>query len=227
MLTVKNLKVKYGSFEAIQDFNLNFQQNQIHGLIGPNGTGKTSLLNAIYGFIRYEGEIIYNELPICRKQLAFLETENFFYSNITGKEYLQLFAHYNPGYNYMPISEIFHLPLDKLIDDYSTGMKKKLAILATLILDKEILMLDEPFNGLDMESVYLLSEILKRSRTEKKTILITSHIVDSLTPICDEIHLILNKQTIRSYKSHEFGEMQSTLNSIFQDKYEEALKTLL
>lgn len=194
MLTIEKLTISYSKKIIIRNLSVEFKSAQIHGFVGLNGAGKTSLLNTIYGYKKQKsGTILYNEVPLKRKDVAFLETENIFYSNITGREYLSLFSRNTNDYNADDWNMIFKIPLDELTDGYSTGMKKKLALMAILKQNKKIIILDEPFNGLDIEASKILTMIIERLREKQHIVIITSHILESLTSICDFIHYIDNK----------------------------------
>lgn len=107
------------------ELSLTLQAGEIHGIAGLNGAGKTSLLNIIAGYQKpNSGHLTYHGNKISRHQIAFLETENFFYTYITGREYLQLFK--NNQFDNDLWNNLFALPLDGLIEHYSTGMKKNL-----------------------------------------------------------------------------------------------------
>jgi len=197
MITIENLSISYDKRKSVIDhLNLSLVEGQIHGIVGLNGAGKTTLLNAIFGFQKAdEGSILWDNQKISKKSVAFLQTQSFFYSNITGREYLSVFQ--NPDFDIEKWNSLFHLPLDSHVDGYSSGMKKKLALLGVLKLDKPILILDEPFNDLDIESCHIIRLILLRLRDKKKTIILTSHIIETLTNLCDFIHY-LEKGTIKS-----------------------------
>jgi len=192
MITIKNLNVSYQlNKKVIDSLNLSLSTNSIHGIVGLNGSGKTTLLNAIFGLKKSDsGEILSEEQELTKKQISYLVTENFFYSNITGREYLSLFQ--NKKFDAKKWNELFSLPLDQVIDAYSTGMKKKLALLGILKQDKIIMILDEPFNGLDIETSRIIRSILLRLKEKGKTIIITSHIIETLTNLCDFIHFLEN-----------------------------------
>ncbi|TAN10916.1 MAG: ABC transporter ATP-binding protein [Chitinophagaceae bacterium] len=222
MLTVNSLTVSYGKTTVLDNLNLEAEEGMIHGLAGINGSGKTTLFHTIYGFIKPDtGSIQLNGQPLSRKKIALLETQHYFYSNIKGKEYLNLFPDPGGTFSIEPWQELFRLPLDDLIEDYSTGMKKKLALTGILKLDKPILLLDEPFNGIDMEAVRIIQLLLVRLKEKGKTIIITSHILETLTSICDHIHILENKNITRNYRKSDFekisqylfGEMEEQLRN--------------
>ena len=126
MIIIENLIVSYNKGQPVIDtLNLFLSDGTINGIVGLNGAGKTTLLNSIYGFKRIDsGTVKYDDRKINKKEMSFLETENYFYSNITGREYLSLFK--NPGFDIEKWNQLFLLPVDKIVDDYSSGMKKKL-----------------------------------------------------------------------------------------------------
>ena len=214
MLIINNLWVGYGkNSDVIKDLNIRLGQNQIHGLVGLNGAGKTTLLNTIYGLIKQKnGVVLFNDNEISRKQIGFLETDSYFYSNITGKEYLSLFK--NDDFDINEWNKLFDLPLNKLIENYSTGMKKKLALIGVLKLDKQMVILDEPFNGLDMETCRVLRMIVLKLKERRKTIIITSHILESLTNLCDEIHYLKDGAIKFSKSKNEYNMLEQ---EIFKD----------
>ena len=127
---------------------------------------------------KQSGSISYDSLPITKNKIAYLESSNYFYPYITGKEYLRMFQTQNLSFNIDKWNELFELPLNKLVEDYSSGMKKKLALMGILSLNREILVLDEPFNGVDLETVHKIKSLLIKLKESNKTIIITSHILE-------------------------------------------------
>ncbi len=190
MITINNLTISYNKQkEVINNLNLSLEEGCIHGIVGLNGAGKTTFLNTLYGLKKPDsGSITLKEKKINKKNVSYLVTENYFYSNITGREYLNLFK--NKNFDIEEWNKLFSLPLDSIVDGYSTGMKKKLALLGVLKQDKSILILDEPFNGLDIETCRIIRMILLRLKEKGKTIIITSHIIETLTNLCDYIHYL-------------------------------------
>ena len=227
MITIKNLDISYRKdIKIIYSLNISLLENTIYGIVGLNGTGKTTLLNAIYGLKKIDaGEIFCNGSKVSKKQIAYLVTENFFYSNITGREYLSLFK--NKLFNMDKWNELFFLPLDQIIDNYSSGMKKKLALLAILKQNKPIMILDEPFNGLDFETCRIIRSILLRLKKKGKTIIITSHIIETLTNLCDYIHFI-EKGKIKFTKSKDgFSEFEREIFDSIENKNVKLISELI
>lgn len=228
MLTINNLTVSYGKKIVLERLQLNLELAKIHGLVGLNGAGKTTLLNTLYGFkSKDSGLILYNDLPLKRIVVSYLETENFYYSNITGKEYLSLFQRLTNDYNLDDWNKIFKLPLDQLIDSYSTGMKKKLVLMAILKQDKEIVILDEPFNGLDIESSKVLSLIIARLKEKGRTIIITSHILESLTNICDYIHYLDNKVISFTRDKNNYDNLENEIFNGMEAEHKELINNII
>lgn len=228
MLTITNLTVSYGNKKVLENLNLNMEEANIHGLIGLNGSGKTTLLNTIYGFKAVDrGTILHDGLQLKRTDIAYLETENFYYSNITGREYLSLFKSNTAEYNPDDWNIIFKLPLDQFIESYSTGMKKKLSLMAILKQDKEIVILDEPFNGLDIESSKILSLIINRLKNKARTIIITSHMLESLTNICDYIHYLDNRAISFTRDKNNFTNLESEIFTGLEAEHKELIDKIM
>ncbi len=223
MIDISNIHLSYKKNQVLRGLNLQLPEGTVQGIAGLNGSGKTTLLNTIYQKLKPDqGTIIYNGQPLKRQYIAYLETHNYFYSRITGGEYLGLFKANNPDFDIKKWNDLFSLPLDHLTDTYSTGMKKKLAFMGILSLQRPIFILDEPFNGLDLETNENLKAILRVLKSKGKTIIITSHILETLTTICDNIHY-LNQGVIEQSFSHENYEALAGLLNRFQDHNIEAL----
>jgi ABC-2 type transport system ATP-binding protein len=227
MIKIDNLKVNYGNNNVLNELCLEIPNNTIHGLVGLNGSGKTTLLNTIYGLKKkVAGTILYNDKDIKRGNIAFLETINFFYPRIKGKEYLDIFKTQNPNFDIEKWNTLFELPLNKLIDDYSTGMKKKLALMGIICLDREVLILDEPFNGVDLETVQKIKTLLLKLKP-KKTILITSHILESLLSICDLISYLNNGKMEFTKEKRNFDEIENDIFAVHQDNLDKKIQELI
>ena len=229
MLTIRNLQVEYKKESPVlKGINLSMEPGKIHGLVGLNGAGKTTLLNTLYAFIRpSEGSVLYNDTALKRKDIAYLEAENYFSPYMTGREYLNLFPAGKNGFDTESWQQLFHIPLDDITENYSTGMRKKLALLAVLKPDKPILILDEPFNGLDLESAHILTLILQQLREGGKTVLVTSHVFETLTSSCDQIHHIDHGTIDHSYSKEQFGMLQELLYSTIENRASDQIRKLI
>lgn len=227
MITIEKLVVSYDKNQNVIDsLNLILSDNTINGIVGLNGAGKTTLLNSIYGLKSINsGAIKSNDGKINKKEISFLVTENYFYSNITGREYLSLFK--NPHYDPDKWNQLFLLPLDTIVDDYSTGMKKKLALMGILKQNKPIMILDEPFNGLDIETCRIIRQILLKLKERDKTIIITSHIIETLTNLCDYIHYLEKGKIKYTKNKNDFKEFERELFASIENKNEELIKELI
>jgi ABC-2 type transport system ATP-binding protein len=223
MITIENLSISYGKEKRVIDaLELTITKGTINGIVGLNGAGKTTLLNAMYGLKSIEtGGIKWNGEKITKKAVSFLVTEPYFYSNITGNEYLSLFK--NNHFDTKKWNELFLLPLDQIIDEYSTGMKKKLAILSVIKQDKPIFILDEPFNGLDIETCRIIRSIVLGLKEKNKTIIITSHIIETLTNLCDYIHYLEAGKIKYCKEKNEFKEFEREL---FEDLEKKSIKLI-
>lgn len=194
MITIDKVVTGYGDRMVLNELSLNMKEGIIHGLVGLNGSGKSTLLKCLSSQMQIRsGQILKNGVKISRKEISMLETDPFFYHGINGREYLSLFNSDNKDkFNLNEWQSLFNIPLDHLIDGYSTGMKKKLAIVGILKADKPILLFDEPFNGLDIEAAKVFSMVLQKLPSVGKTVVITSHVLDTLTSNCNVIHYLKN-----------------------------------
>lgn len=223
MLDIQNLNVAYGDKKILQQLELKLQVGT-HGIIGLNGAGKTTLFKTVFGLKKKEtGSIFFHRENLKRSDVSFLETENFFYSYITGFEHLSLFQ--NPEFDLNTWNELLKLPLQEPVDGYSTGMKKKLAFLATIKQNKPIIILDEPFNGIDLESARSMSAVLQ-FLGKSKTILVSSHVLPTLTPICDSIHYLEKGKFQISTTPEEFDKLENEIFAKLDVKNQEIVNRL-
>ena len=222
MLETLNLRKAYGSHVVLHDVSLTLRPGTIHGLVGANGAGKTTLINCLYGLENdFSGTVRNTAGPAVRDSTGLLPYEPYFYPRLTGREYLEfcLQARGRPVADFTGWNQLLELPLDQYADEYSAGMRKKLALLALLVQRFDYLILDEPFNGLDLEANLLLKEILKRLRDRGTGILLTSHILGALTETSDEISVLVGGRVQRHYAAAEFGTLENDLlDSLHREK---------
>ena len=222
MLEIRNLRKAYGSHIVLHDVSLTLRPGTIHGLVGANGAGKTTLINCLYGLENdFNGTVRDTAGSVVRERTGLLPYEPYFYPRLTGREYLEfcLQARGRPVVDFTGWNQLLELPLDQFADEYSAGMRKKLALLALLVQQFNYLILDEPFNGLDLEANLLLKEILKRLRDRGTGILLTSHILGALTETSDEISVLVGGRVQRHYTAAEFGTLENDLlDSLHREK---------
>jgi ABC-2 type transport system ATP-binding protein len=211
MITVRELNKSFGSHHVLRNINIDFEEGNVYGIVGENGAGKTTLFRCIAGLEEFEGKIISTYSPL-KDYLGLLLTDPFFFSKITGREYLQLLCNArNKKLNEAESQNVFDLPLDQYASTYSTGMKKKLAFTATLLQENKYFILDEPFNGVDIHSNMIITEIIHRLKTAGKTVLISSHIFSTLSENCDMIHLLKEGELVRSVQKNEYASLENEM----------------
>lgn len=212
MLIVDNVNQSYGSKAILKGISASFGGGLIHGIIGLNGAGKTTFFQCICGLLPYDGRIVSTTEGLLKNQIGYVPTEPYFFPRIKGKEYLAFMAH---AKNVPPLATVddfsFDLPLDEYIENYSTGMKRKIAFMGAMIGTSDIYIFDEPFNGVDIKSNLVLKQKILELKSAGKTILLSSHIISSLTDICDEIHLLKDGLIATHYTPGEYGQVENDL----------------
>lgn len=216
MLEISDLSFSFGQQVVLKDISIRLDQGKVYGILGKNGAGKTTLFRNITGWYPPQsGKILLNGMPVGKKDIAFLETTNYFYPYMKGQEYLDLINEHARERG-ASLAEVLQVPLDELVDTYSTGMKKKLAFIGALILDRPLLLLDEPFNGVDLESNEVLKRLILLNRTEKTT-LMSSHILSTLFDSCDTI-FYLREGLVKSFERPAFSELEKEIQEGIAEK---------
>lgn len=227
MLEIKNLTKKYGEKVAVDDLSLTVQNGQICAFIGHNGAGKTTTLKAIAGILNFEqGEIKIDGIDVkknpmeAKRILAYLPDNPDLYEYLTGIEYLNFIA------NIFKMSEnerkqkieqyakrigIFDA-LQSQISSYSHGMKQKLALVSALIHSPHLLLLDEPFVGLDPISSHEMKLIMQEMAQNGATIFYSTHVLDVAEKICNQVAIIKQGKLVVFGKMEEVKGMQSLEN---------------
>lgn len=227
MLEIKNLTKKYGEKVAVDDLSLTVQTGQICAFIGHNGAGKTTTLKAVAGILNFEqGEIKIDGIDVkknpmeAKRILAYLPDNPDLYEYLTGIEYLNFIA------NIFKMSEserkqkieqyakrigIFDA-LQSQISSYSHGMKQKLALVSALIHSPRLLLLDEPFVGLDPISSHEMKLIMQEMAKAGATIFYSTHVLDVAEKICDQVAIIKQGKLVVFGKMEEVKGMQSLEN---------------
>ena len=211
MIAIENLSKSFSGKNVLNQINLSFEKGKIYGIVGENGAGKTTLFRCIVGLEDFDGQI-QSENRLLKDVTGFLPTDPYFFSKMTGAEYLQLLCNARdiPQPD-LKEKNIFDLPLNQYAETYSTGMKKKLAITGILLQQNELYILDEPFNGVDINSNILIVQIIKKLKSLNKIVLIASHIFSTLTESCDEIYLLKEGKIIMGGDQTHFNSIEKSM----------------
>lgn len=189
IVKVKSIKVSFKCKQVLQGIDCELFQGEVVGLVGPNGSGKTTLMKALLGFIKIEsGTILKND-----KRLTGLIEQPGLYPFMTGLEHLEMFNQVAAANDQIDIL-IDLLDLSKFINkktkEYSLGMKQRLGIAISLLNDPDVVVLDEPMNGLDPYSIKLLRELILTYCEQGTTFLVSSHLLNELEQIADRVLLL-------------------------------------
>lgn len=219
-LQIEQIVLSYGTHPVLKNLCMELKSGYLYGLAGVNGAGKTSLLNCISGLQKYqEGSILLDHAKLITSDVGYLETKFFSYPHMTGRDYLELFSAGTPEFKISIWNKLFDLPLDEYISDYSSGMQKKLGILGVIALDRPVILLDEPFNALDLEAVELMKRILPELKKLNKIVLITSHIIETITESCDQIFYMKDGKIFKTYYRNEFPSLRADLTQHLDEKF--------
>jgi|SRR5690554_130554 len=226
MLEIINLNKKFGNQIVLNQVNIKLASGKVYGLIGRNGAGKTTLFNCISGIETFNGEVKYTNGKL-KNNLSYLPTDLYYFNYITGIEYLEFLCKTRNKSNIdFKKNNIFDLPLDKYISEYSTGMKKKIALMGILLQQSHVIILDEPFNGVDLESNEIISNILLELKSLNKIVLLSSHIFSTLTNVCDEIFLLDQGAIIKTVLPNQYENLIQDFNKVQIEKVHK-IKNLL
>lgn len=198
-IEVKDVCKSFRKKQVLDNVNYTFISGNIYGLSGINGIGKSVLLKIICGlykpssgYVLYDGAKINQNLVIKSNVRALIDTP-YFFPELTGFENLKVLSKITNKINDDDINKALDIvnlscEKDKLYGDYSLGMKQKLGIAQVIMENPRVIILDEPFNGIDSESILKIEEFLKEMKKNNKIIIITSHIANSLEKLCDTIY---------------------------------------
>jgi ABC-2 type transport system ATP-binding protein len=213
MIQIENLSKSYGKLNVLNSINLEFKNGNVYGIVGENGAGKTTLFRCIAGLEHYKGHINSTN-KILKQHLGLLLTEPYFLEKLTGKEYIKLLT--NARHKIVEdidAKNIFDLPLNKYASTYSTGMKKKLALTAILLQENDYFILDEPFNGVDIQSNIIITEIIHQLKALNKIVIISSHIFSTLADTCDTIHLLKDGSITKTVVKADFNALEKEMKT--------------
>ena len=200
MLELKNVSKSFGKFKALDDLTMTIPQGSVYGLVGPNGAGKTTAIRHITGVYRPdEGEITMEGLPIfenpqVKQAIGYIPDEIFYFSSATLKDMANFYRGLYPRFDmplFQRLSEVFQLPMSSPIRRFSKGMQKQAAFQLTLSIRPDVLVLDEPVDGLDpVMRRQVMSLILAEVAERNTTVLISSHNLRELEDVCDHVGIM-------------------------------------
>jgi ABC-type multidrug transport system ATPase subunit len=213
VLSIRNLTKDFGKLRAVNNLNLEVKAGQVFGMLGPNGSGKTTTLGMLMGVTNpsageffWFGETPTNEL---RKKIGAVLEHPIFYPYLSGQKNLELNAMIKqcPSENIPKVLELVELT-DRKEDKYKTyslGMKQRLAIASALLNDPTVLILDEPTNGLDPMGIAEIREIIKKIAANGKTIILASHLLDEVQKVCTHFAVLKKGTMIHTGPVDEVG----------------------
>ena len=213
MLKIEHLTKAYGEKKAVDDLNLHIAPGEIYGFIGHNGAGKTTTLKSVAGILQFDvgeitiGGISIKENPLeCKRRFAYIPDNPDLYDYMTGIKYLNFIADiFGVGANerqarIRKYADAFELTADLVqpIAAYSHGMKQKLAIIAAWLHEPKLILMDEPFVGLDPKASHLLKKMMRQVCNEGGAIFFSTHVLEVAEKLCDKVAIIKNGKLIRS-----------------------------
>lgn len=229
MLKITNLTKKYGEKKAVDNLSLHILPGEIYGFIGHNGAGKTTTIKSCTGIMQFdEGEILIDGTSIktdplkCKEKIAYIPDNPDLYEFMTGIKYLNFIGDVfkvQPDIRAERIKkygDIFELTEDlaQPISTYSHGMKQKLAIISAWIHDPKLIIMDEPFVGLDPKASHLLKEMMREVCDNGGAIFFSTHVLEVAEKLCDKVAIIKGGQLIKSGTMEEV-KGDTSLESVF------------
>ena len=236
MLKIEHLTKTYGEKKAVDDLSLHIRAGEIYGFIGHNGAGKTTTLKAVAGILQFDaGEIIVNGKSIrtqpldCKRDMAYIPDNPDLYEYMTGIKYLNFIAdifgvdaqtRQERIRNY---ADLFELTADlaQPIAAYSHGMKQKLAIISAWLHDPKLIIMDEPFVGLDPKAAHTLKGMMRELCDAGGAIFFSTHVLEVAEKLCDKVAIIKGGKLIRSGTMEEV-KGDDSLEEVFLELEEES-----
>lgn len=212
MLIINHLTKTYDNKKAVDDLNLHIQKGEVYGFIGHNGAGKTTTIKSVVGILNFdEGEILIDgksikDEPIeCKKEFAYIPDNPDLYDYMTGLQYLNFVLDIYEVYGEKRINNIekyadkFNLKdnLNDPISSYSHGMKQKLAVIAAWSHEPKLIIMDEPFVGLDPKASFDLKEMMREFCKNGGAIFFSTHVLEVAEKLCDKIAIIKDGKLIK------------------------------
>lgn len=235
MLKIEHLTKTYGDKKAVDDLTLHIQPGEIYGFIGHNGAGKTTTLKAVVGILAFDGgEITVDGTSIkadplqCKKKIAYIPDNPDLYEFMSGIQYLNFVADIfgvsaeTRQERIRTYADAFELTDDlaQPISAYSHGMKQKLAVIAALVHDPKLIIMDEPFVGLDPKAAHILKGLMRDICDRGGAIFFSTHVLEVAEKLCDKVAIIKSGKLIRSGTMEEVRG-DASLESVFLELEED------
>ncbi|HIW40332.1 MAG TPA: ABC transporter ATP-binding protein [Candidatus Eubacterium pullicola] len=213
MLKINNLTKRYGDKKAVDNLSLHIQKGEIYGFIGHNGAGKTTTIKSCCGILNFdEGNILVDGVSIkddplsCKKKIAYIPDNPDLYEFLSGIKYLNFVAdvfgvsRQDREERISKYADMFELTKDlaQPINAYSHGMKQKLAVISALIHDPKLIIMDEPFVGLDPKASHLLKQTMREHCDKGGAIFFSTHVLEVAEKLCDKVAIIKGGKLITS-----------------------------
>jgi ABC-2 type transport system ATP-binding protein len=215
MLNIINVTKKLGNKTVLNEFNLSIQPGEAVGIIGPNGSGKTTLLNILMGTIKPSsgGFTIQNEV-----KMGMSVSRKGFFNDMSALNNILLYARLN-GVTLQTVEELlqeFNIDFGKTTyGSLSAGMKQRVSLVTGLVVDANIVLLDEPFSHLDIDSIFVLRDLICKRKKQGVSFLLTSHIFSDIEKICDRIIFLKQGEIIQTSLTAELLETHGTLEQAY------------
>ena len=213
MLKIEHLTKTYGDKKAVDDLSLHIRPGEIYGFIGHNGAGKTTTIKSVCGILQYDsGEIAIDGISLkkdplgCKSRIAYIPDNPDLYEFMTGIQFLNFVADVfrvsaeDRQRRIREYADAFELTADlaQPVSAYSHGMKQKLAIISALIHEPKLIVMDEPFVGLDPKASHLLKELMRRMCDRGGAIFFSTHVLEVAEKLCDKVAIIKGGRLVKS-----------------------------
>jgi len=225
MLDVSHVTKRYGKTIACDDLSFHLDPGSVTVLLGPNGAGKSTIMKSVIGFLKYDGEItvdgFVNKSTEARRVMGYIPELPALYPNLTVSEHLEFLARAYKLTDYKgrvdSLLNRFELSekTRKFGDELSKGMQQKLNLCLGLLPDPELLLMDEPMIGLDPHAIKELKSVIEEMRERKKTLLISTHIIDSVDMLWDRALIMQNGRIKANVTREELEADHKTLEDLF------------
>lgn len=225
VLAIEKLVKKFGKIRAVDGLSLEVQEGQVYGLLGPNGSGKTTTLGVILGVIKQTSGAYswFGKPPVSetRRQIGAILEVPAFYPYLSARRNLKILAKIKGKGSHRIDAVLQQVGLHDRADDpyrtYSLGMKQRLAIGGALLTDPPVLILDEPTNGLDPQGIAEIRKVIMQVADQGKTILLASHILDEVQKVCTDFAVLKKGSLIYSGKVEEALDLQHSIELTAND----------